>query len=252
MIRRGWAALAVLLSLLLCASLAFADTRTTPEARRAKALFEEGVALSDEGKWTDALAAFQKSDALAVSATVRYNIGTTLRALGRYVEAKRKLEQVLAGGSLKPALKKDVDKLLAEVRGKIVTVTLSVSPVDAEVQMDGGPLARSPDGRLEIDPGKHVFVVSAAGYDTTTVTQTLAASDRRLTLTAPRAVSKVQVVEVKQTPFYARAWFLATVGVAVAGGATVGIIFATRPKDTPPAAPPPATVDRVLPAAVRF
>ena len=252
MIRRGWAALAVLFAALLCASLAFADARSTPEARRAKALFEEGVALSDEGKWADALAAFQKSDALAVSATVRYNIGTTLRALGRYVEAKRTLEQVLSGGALKPALKKDVEKLLAEVRGKIVTVSLALSPVDAQVQVDGGPIARLPDGRLEMDPGKHVFVISAAGYDTTTVTQTLAPSDRQITLTAPRAVSRVQVVEVKQTPFYARAWFLATVGVAVAGGATVGIIFATRPKETPPAATPPATVDRILPAAVRF
>jgi hypothetical protein len=251
--RWGWPA--GFAALLLSATTALADTRATPEARRARALFEEGVALSDEGKWADALAAFQRSDALVASATVRYNIGTTLRALGRYVEAKKTLEQVLAGSAaapIKPALRKDVEKLLGEVRAKIVTVAVSLSPADADVQMDGAPVGPLPGGRLEVDPGKHVFVISAKGYETTTVTQTLGAGDTRLALTAPRSVAKVVEVEVKRTPFYARAWFIATVSVVVAGGAAVGIIFVTRPKDAPPAGPPPATVDRVLPAAVRF
>ena len=39
---------------------------------------------------------------------------------------------------------------------------------------------------------------------------------------------------------------------AVAGGAAVGIIFATRPKETPPAGPPQATVEHVIPAGWRF
>jgi len=248
MIARGVAALAALCAGLSCVTPSFADTKAPPEVRRAKALFEQGVALSDEGKWTDSLAAFQQSDALVASPTVRYNIAMTLRALGRYVEARSELQRILGSRPLKPALKKDAEALLAEVRAKIVTVSLTVSPADADIQMDGSPITPSPGGQLDVDPGKHVFVVSARNHDTTTVTQALATSGEALVLTAPLTA----VREVRPTPFYARPWFLATAGVVVASGATVAIIFAARPRDAPPAAPPPATVDRILPAAFRF
>lgn len=253
----GWAwFLITLLVAVLHAGSAFAQTKpSSADARRAKGLFEEGVALSDEGKWADALAAFQKSDALVPSASARLNVAVTLRALGRYVEAKRVLDQILADGKtskppLKPAVKKDVAKLLKEVAPKILSVSVQVTPPDGDVQMDGAALTIPPDGKIAVDPGKHVFVVEAEGYDTTTITQTLTASGAVVTLVAPKTVTKVEVV--KETPFYARAWFIATAAVAVAGGATVGIIFATRPKETPPAGPPQSTVTVTFPAAVRF
>jgi hypothetical protein len=265
MIRRAaaWArVLVVLLVASLYAGAALAQAKpSSADARRAKALFEEGVALSDEGKWIDALAAFQKSDAIVPSASARLNVAVTMRALGRYVEAKKVLEQILADAEagkkarppkppLKPKTKQDVDKLLKEVSGKILSVSVQVTPPDGAVQMDGAALTIPPDGKVTIDPGKHVFVVEAEGYETTTVTQTVTASGAVVTLVAPKTVAKVEVV--KETPFYARAWFIVTASVAVAGGATVGIIFATRPKQTPPGGPPSSTVTVTFPAAVRF
>ena len=246
-------AVSALATVLLVACTVLAD-KSAPESRRARALFEEGVALSDEGKWADALSAFEKSDQLVPSPSARYNVGTTLRALGRYVEAKRTLQSVLTEAPtfkppMKPALKKDVEKVLAEVNAKIVLVSLKVSPVDADVQMDGGAITRLPDGRLEVDPGKHVFVASASGHETTTLAQLLT-SDGDVVLTAPRIVPRVELV--KETPVYARAWFITTLSVAVAGAAAVGIIFAAQPRTTTPAGPPDATVQRVIPAAVRF
>jgi hypothetical protein len=116
--------------------------------------------------------------------------------------------------------------------------------------MDGAPITIPLDGKVAVDPGTHVFVVQGAGYETATITQTLTTNGATVTLVAPKIIPKIEVV--KETPFYARAWFIATAAVAVAGGATVGIIFATRPKETPPAGPPMNTVGVVLPAAVRF
>jgi hypothetical protein len=253
----AWAGFFVtLLVAFLHVSMALAQTKpSAPDARRAKALFEEGVALSDEGKWADALSAFQKSDAIVPSASARLNIGVTLRALGRYVEAKHLLDQILADGRtskppLKPTVKKDVLKLLKEVTPKILSVTLQVTPPSGDVQMDGAPLTIPPDGTLAVDPGKHVFVVEAEGYDTATITQTITTSGAVVTLVAPKIIPKIEVV--KETPFYARAWFIATTAVAVVGGATVGIIFATRPKETPAPGPPTSTVTVTFPAAVRF
>lgn len=246
-------ALAAMAVLLLSGSLALAQAKPGAEAKRARALFDEGVALSDEGKWTDALVAFQKSDDLVPSPSARYNIGSTLRALGRYVEARDVLGRIAADAAtrkqtIKPSLKKEIEKLLGEVKKKIVSVPLQVTPVSADVQADGNALKRLPDGRVEIDPGRHVFVVTAAGFETTTVTQTLDASSVELVLVAPKIVPKV----VQETPVYARAWFIATGSVLVAGAATVGIIFAARPRTAPAAGAPPATVGRVIPAAVRF
>jgi hypothetical protein len=246
-------ALAAIAAVLLSASLGLAQGKPGAESKRARALFDEGVALSDEGKWADALLAFQKSDDLVPSPSARYNIGSTLRALGRYVEARDVLAKIAEDAAarkqpIKPALKKEIEKLLGEVKKKIVTVSLKVTPVDADLQMDGNAVKRLADGRLEADPGRHVFVIGAAGFETTTVTQTLDANSAELVLTAPKIVPKV----VQETPIYARAWFIATGSVLVAGAATVGLIFAARPRTTPAAAPPPATVDRVIPAAVRF
>jgi tetratricopeptide (TPR) repeat protein len=251
----AWAGfLITLLVAFLHVSVALAQPKpSAPNTRRAKALFEEGVALVDEGKWADALAAFQKSDAIVPSASARLNIGVTLRALGRYVEAKRVLDKILDDAKvdkrpLKPTTKRDVEKLLKEVTPKILTVTLTVTPVDGDVQMDGAPITLPLDGKLSLDPGTHVFVVQGAGYETATITQTITTSGATVTLVAPKIIPKI----VKETPFYARAWFIATAAVAVAGGATVGIIFATRPKETPAPGPPSNTVGVVIPAAVRF
>jgi tetratricopeptide (TPR) repeat protein len=253
----AWAGfLVTLLVAFLHAGVALAQLKpSAPDARRAKALFEEGVALVDEGKWADALAAFQKSDAINPSASARLNIAVTLRALGRYVEAKRTLDKILDDARtqkppLKPKIKSDVEKLLKEVAPKILSVTVQVTPPDGDVQMDGALLTIPPDGKISIDPGKHVFVVQGDGYDTATITQTLTTSGAVVALVAPKTIPKIEVV--KETPFYARAWFIATAAVAVAGGATVGIIFATRPKETPPAGPPQSTVTINFPAAVRF
>lgn len=237
-------------ALLALARPAFAD-KPPAGTREAKALFEQGLALSDDAKWADALVAFEKSNALVPSLTVRYNIATTLRVLGRYTESKHTLERILAEGAsfkppLKPALRKDCERLLAEVSQRVVSVFVRVTPPEAEIQVDGAALRLPPTGYVDFDPGRHVFALTAPGHDPTTLTLTLGPSDKEISLVAPKTIPKVV------TPLYARAWFLVTLGVAVASAATVGIVVATRPRATPPLAPPESTSNLVLPAALRF
>lgn len=258
--RLGVAIVAALV-LLVLATAAHAQKKDSAEARRAKALFDQGIALSDEGKWSEALAVFQQSDELVPSASVEFNIAATLRALGRYVEARKTLQAILdleptMKPSMKPALKADVEKLLAEVTAKIVTLRLSLDPSDGTVEIDGAKASAGPDGTFELDPGRHVFVLSAKGHETTTITKTLAAADKELALKAPvirtKVVEKrVEVPAEKSTPVYGRAWFWTAAGVLVAGAVVVTIIV-TRPDERAPAAPPARTVDRVIPTAVRF
>ncbi|MFO0755809.1 MAG: tetratricopeptide repeat protein [Byssovorax sp.] len=236
------------------AGAARADKPSSTE-RQARALFDQGVALSDEGKWAEALAVFQKSDELVPSASAEFNIGATLRALGRYVEARRVLVSTLDQASsqkpLKPALKKEIEKILGEVKEKIVTLTLRLNPAGAGVQVDGVKAALSSTGQIELDPGKHVFVIEAAGYDTTTVNKTISSADTELALTAPKTKSAEPPPPPKQA-IYQKAWFWTTIGIVVTGGAAVGVVMAVRPRGEEPASPPTSTVDRVIPTSAGF
>ncbi|MDI3283926.1 CDC27 family protein [Polyangium sp. 15x6] len=254
-----WLSIAPVVACLLVApaALGAGPAKPTPEQREARALFDQGLALSDEGKWSEALEAFRKSDDISPSTNVRFNIAASLRALGRYVEARDTLDGAVADAEarktpIKPALKTEIDKLREDVTGKIVRIELQKSPTDAEVTVDGVPLKLSSDGRAELDPGKHVFVISSKGHDTTTVTKTLSQGDTTLLLTAPRTAA-VEPPKPPDPPFYKRGWFWGTVGGVVGAAAAVTVIVVvTRPDATAVAGPPTSTVDRVFPAVVRF
>jgi tetratricopeptide (TPR) repeat protein len=256
--------LALFAALLACSlgtetALAQSKKASPAEQQQARALFEKGIELSDEGKWAEALETFQKSDELVSIPKVRLNIAFTQRALGRYVDAKHTLEQIIIDSEtnkvpIKPALKKQIDELLGEVQAKVVRVTLNRSPTDAEVQIDGTPVAPQPDGRVELDPGKHVFVISAKGHQTVTVTKVLE-GDSELALTAPKlaVAGPVAPPPPPPDPFYKRGWFWGTVGATVAAGVaiTVVVVVATRPEETASTAPR-NTTGFVIPVGMRF
>jgi len=254
---RRWFVVAPLCALLFAAVPAVAaGDKLSPAEEQARALFDQGLALSDEARWSEALDAFKKSDALVHSASVRINMAVTLRALGRYVEAKRIIEDLLARGvddkPLKPASQKDVEKLRDEVVPKIVHVELKRNPSDGSVEIDGTLFLVAADGRVELDPGKHVFILRKRGYETVTVTQSLEGREAVVILTAP----KLDIAPPPDDrPFYKRGWFWATVGGVVAAGAAVTVVAVVLDSDArAPATPPTSTVGRVIPAAftVRF
>jgi hypothetical protein len=233
-----------------------AGGKPSPEERQARALFDQGLALSDEGRWSEALDSFKKSDEIQHSASVRYNMLATYRALGRYVEAKRMAEELLAKGvddkPLKPALQKDVEKLRDEVAPKIVKATIKRSPADGSIEIDGNLYIVGSDGRIELDPGRHVFVLKKEGYDTATVSKSLEGTEAEVVLTAP----KIKIAAPpEERPFYKRGWFWGTVGAVVVGAAAVTIVAVASSSTAPAAAgPPQSTVGRIIPAAftVRF
>jgi hypothetical protein len=266
--------LGAILSATLCAPVAASaapgpppgkDAPSTTTQRRAKAKFEEGLALSDEAKWQDALAAFRESNGLVPMAVVQFNIAVTLRALGRYVECKQSGQKSLddiTDGLLtikQPKIKSDIEGVLKECKQKVALVGLKVAPADGTVEVDGAAPDKLPDGRLEVDPGRHVFVLTASGYQTTTVTKEIESGETEVALTAPPIPKAKPVVgngapaEEESTPWYESGWFWGvTGGVVAAGAAVVVIVVLTRPSEQTAAEPPPGTVDHVIPAAIRW
>lgn len=232
--------------------------------RRAKAKFEEGLALSDEGKWAEALEAFKASDELAASATVRFNIAVTLRALGRYVEARDVGRSILDDDAekvrpIKPGLKADVQKLVNEVAAKVALVVLEVTPKDATLQVDDAAPTLDSQGRLETDPGRHVFILTAPGYETTTVTKEILPGEQELVLVAPPLPKAKPAVGPRaggsleeETPWYEGGVFWGiTVSVVVAGAAAAILAVVLQPDEVEPASPPTSTLGYEIPVALR-
>lgn len=257
MIRSRWFVLASICVLLSTAAPALASGgKPTPEELQARALFDQGLALSDEGRWSEALEVFKKSDDIQHSASVRFNMAVTYRALGRYVEAKRLVDQLLTKGvddkPLKPALQKEVQKLRDEVAPKVVNAVIKRYPADASIEIDGTLHIVGSDGRIELDPGRHVFLLRKDGYDTITVSKTVEGSEVEIILSAPK--TKI-AAPPPETPFYKKGWFWGTVGAVVAAGAAVAVVVVVTSSEAPATAgPPSSTVGRVIPAAftVRF
>jgi hypothetical protein len=226
------------------------------EDKAARAKFDEGISLSDAGRWSEALEAFRESDKIKPAASARYNIAATLRALGRYVEAKQVGQSVLDDAdTLKPKPKtlEQVRALLDEVNAKIAHVEVVVRPAAARVEIDGVALEHTAGERVDVDPGRHVFIVRADGYDTTTVTREIPSGDSRLELGAPKKVVAPPPEEEEGTPAYASPWLWTGVGVGVAAVVVVVVVVTVvLPEDEVAAEPPPSTVGHPIPVIWRF
>jgi hypothetical protein len=182
------------LSLLLafCAAPAAAQPASdAPEIEQARALYLEGLSEVRKAHWGEALAAFERSQALRAHPMTTYNIGACERALGHYTRARRALSQALAqdsGAELPPTVKTDARAFLDEIEQLLVRLTVTVEPAPARIAVDGRPLeieqppsappaliagtlppgrgASAPAGAFSLlaDPGVHVITLSRAGY----------------------------------------------------------------------------------------
>lgn len=112
------------------------------------------------------------------------------------------------------------------VRPHVVTTRLRVMAAgDAEVFVDRRMIGQGSQD-FEATPGPHEVEVRAAGYETFRAPVVLTAGrDERVVVTLRRAQAPSERV-------WSRWWFWTAVG-AVAAGATVAVVYATRPTEAP-------------------
>jgi hypothetical protein len=141
----------VLLGALSGTAAADADAaKPPPEAdaiiARAREDFVKGAELANHAQWGEALAAFERSDGLRRHAITTFNIGACQRAMGSYTLARETLERALAdndqahGAELPDMLVKDAHAYVAEIDHVLGTVTITLSPADGRIAVDGRPL----------------------------------------------------------------------------------------------------------------
>jgi tetratricopeptide (TPR) repeat protein len=150
----------------------------TAEQKEADRHFKSGVALFSEQKFAEALAEFQRAYEIAPAPIVLLNIAACHRELSQYGEAVAYYKRFLAEGEGKvpPAkiasAKTELDAILA----RIARVTVTTTPKDAALTLDGVALA-SPEMPLVLAPGEHKLVARVAGYKDAEKTLRVASGD---------------------------------------------------------------------------
>lgn len=194
------------------------------ETSRARQLFEQGLEAAEEGRWADALPLFEESYALSNELAALYNLGATLRALGRHVESRDALRRLLADPRpIAPELRTEVEAMLADEESRVAV--LSVEGGDAidslSLRLDARPIETPSAWPLELslDPGAHVLEASAEGRVDQRWEGRLASGDRQTVVLDLPLVPRGE--EVWESP-----WFWVIVGSVVVGGAVAGAVIA--------------------------
>ena len=131
----------------------------------ARALADVGYALSEQGKYADALVKFERADSLVNAPTVKLLAARTLEKLGRLVEAAEKYRSItiLQLEDRAPEAFRDAQetaaKELAALTPRIPTIELTVQGAGAEaatVMLDGKLFPRALIGvKTPLNPGVH-------------------------------------------------------------------------------------------------
>jgi hypothetical protein len=134
----------------------------------AKKSFESGLRLYGEGSYAEALIAFEQSYRLGGRASALKNIAQCHRNLKHFVEAYEAYEQMLAkhDAQITPVDKKAVQQALDELGVLTATVVIGVSEADAEIEIDGHSVGRSPMSKPKrlAATGGHTLRVAKAGF----------------------------------------------------------------------------------------
>ncbi len=123
--------------------------------------FLRGNQAADELRWADALGHFERAYALSHNPVALYDAASTLRMLGRYVEARDALDRLeREHATLAPDLERGAAEMRSDVEPRIARFALELPDMgDLELRIDGR--ARDPAPRIEVDPGEHTLSASA-------------------------------------------------------------------------------------------
>ena len=135
-------------------------------------LYREGVALAEEGRWSEALVKFELVVAIRAAPPALVALARAQEELGRLALAKRTYQRVLEEARATPtapALLEKASAALSSLEARVPRVIVRIPGDDvaqlaqrSRIAIDGQPVAVDPRG-AEVDPGRHQVVVSAPG-----------------------------------------------------------------------------------------
>ncbi|MBK8256584.1 MAG: hypothetical protein IPK82_28425 [Polyangiaceae bacterium] len=135
-----------------------------PDKRAAQKLLAQGNQLVGEGDYLGALEKFKAAYEKFASPKILLNVGTTLRQLGRNVEAADVYEAYLADPERDAAREKDVRRVLAEIDAVVGRLVVTVDDASAVLRLDGKQVDLfKPGESRRIEPGEHSIMAEKSG-----------------------------------------------------------------------------------------
>ena len=106
-----------------------------PDKQDAQALVASGMKLFGVKDFLGALAVFRDAYMRFPSTKILLNIATTLARLDREADAANTYQRYLDAQDTDPAKRAGVEKALEELDARLALVTITVTPIDAEIQI---------------------------------------------------------------------------------------------------------------------
>jgi tetratricopeptide (TPR) repeat protein len=241
-------AAAIALALALAPALASAEPHRwpAPEGEPPKATIDEalaryraGNAAWKAGRAADALAEFERSYALSGVPAALFNVASTLRDLGRHVEARDAFAQYLeAHRDADAEQRAEAKRRLDEEKARVATLVLDDLPPkgDVSVWVDGARVAD--DGKrplvVDLDPQRHDLRVEQARKKPMHWRGVLVDGERRALAVRLEADPLAETPPPPPPPAPAKGGVLRSpifwtiVGAAVVGGAATGLYFGLK------------------------
>lgn len=162
-----------------------------PERAHANRLLQSGNAALEQGAFDAAIRDYEAAYRIFPSPKVLYNLARAYQAAGRLPDACDTFERFISGVAHGPAELQDelADRVaaakadVASLTAQLATVSLTLSPHDAVLTIDGRVHAHPATDRpivLRLSPGPHPLVATRQGF---------AAERRDLLLETGRAIS---------------------------------------------------------------
>lgn len=230
----------------------------------AEILLRAGNALHDRGNYRGALGNYHEARRIFPSYKIDFNIGVTLMAMGRAIQAAQQFERFLltARRVAEPAMKREAQRRLDRLRSRLGSVVVVCPVPGAVVAVEGAEVGRTPlEGRLYLQPGAYSITITAEGRRPFRQQLTPGAGslltvfvpwrrgaapplpvpaynartrrDAAPAVTAP-APAPAPAPERRAGPFYTRWWFWTAVGAVVAGGVTAAVVVTREPEGREP------------------
>jgi hypothetical protein len=186
--------------------------------------FQRGVRLYQEDDFRASLIEFNRAYELAPNWAVLYDIGQSQYQLREYPGALKTLEKYIKdGGSAIPADRRSqVDREIAELRGRVAHVTMTSNTEGADLTLDDAPLGHTPASEpFVIGAGRHKLSAAKVGFVTATKVVDIAGGDT-LNVELDLIPETTAPATPESPPNYTPAIVSGAVGVA---GIAVGTVF---------------------------
>ncbi len=221
------------------------------DLERARAQFQQGVELSDQGRWPEAAARFRAVMEVRATGAVKYNLGVALEQTGEIAEASELLADVVDDPEVDRRMRRDAERLLASIEPRLghLTVHVDGDEAGARITVDEDELALDRIGRpVPVDPGSHQVALrrGTEAVDARTVSVGEGESvEVRLDATAVPSPAEAAGTAVDDEllaaeddgehggSVFGEWWFWTGVGALVVGAVLVGVLVSSGGEPDP-------------------